>query len=104
MNKLTERALHMKEFVNDDVQLFKLTLLWPDDHLIYQLACALIKSRTELAALKELPPVVYTDSDELLALERGESTYIDVWKIPHGFGRDIPLFTAARPSELEPAK
>ncbi|HDL8244610.1 TPA: hypothetical protein ACTWJ0_003022 [Yersinia enterocolitica] len=53
MNKLTEQELHMKEFINDDVHLFKLTLLWPDGHLINQMAHALIERNAELLSLRE---------------------------------------------------
>ncbi|MBW5827656.1 hypothetical protein H0I68_21785, partial [Yersinia kristensenii] len=53
MKKLTEQELHMKEFINDDVHLFKLTLLWPDGHLINQMAHALIERNAELLSLRE---------------------------------------------------
>ncbi|HDL7689625.1 TPA: hypothetical protein P0N90_004187 [Yersinia enterocolitica] len=51
----------MKELVNDGVHLFKLTLLWPDDHLINQLAHALIERNAELAAIKAQDPTYWLD-------------------------------------------
>ncbi|AJJ17174.1 hypothetical protein [Yersinia intermedia] len=79
MNKLTEQELHMKEFINDDVHLFKLTLLWPDGHLINQMAHALIERnaellslREQLAELKALEPVGYVGNSDLYALSTGD--------------------------------
>ncbi|OVZ87177.1 hypothetical protein CBW54_10475 [Yersinia kristensenii] len=60
----------------------------------------LLSLREQLEALKRLSPVAYTDSDEL----QFQHATSDMWPKALGFGRDIPLFTAARPSELESAK
>ncbi len=51
----------------------------------------------QLEALRALPPVAYTDSDELLF----QHSTSDMWPVSLGFGRDIPLFTAAKPSEQQ---
>ncbi|HEC1651091.1 TPA: hypothetical protein R1156_003036 [Yersinia enterocolitica] len=56
--------------------------------------------REQLAELKALPPVAWTDAEEL----RFPYATSDMWPKPLEFGRDIPLFTAARPSELESVK
>ncbi|MFM1133841.1 hypothetical protein [Yersinia rochesterensis] len=53
------------------------------------------KLEAALDVLKSLPPVAYTDSDELLF----QHATSDMWPKSLGFGRDIPLFTAAKPSE-----
>lgn len=55
MNKLTEQELKIKLSINDKWHLFKLTQVWPDGHLINQLAHALIEARAELAVIKEIP-------------------------------------------------
>lgn len=90
----------MKEFINDDVHLFKLTLLWPDGHLINQMAHALIERnaellslREQLAELKALPPFAYAfhrDTGVMwFAKDKPMCSEFDV----------IPLFTAAKPVE-----
>ena len=39
-------------------------------------------------------PVAYTDKEELGLLVNDKSC-ADMWKVPHGFGEDIPLYTTA---------
>ncbi|WP_192941420.1 MULTISPECIES: hypothetical protein [Yersinia] len=56
MNKLTKQELQIKMAINDKWHLVKLTQIWPDGHLINQLAHALIESNAELAAMKETKP------------------------------------------------
>ncbi|HEI6729895.1 TPA: hypothetical protein SJ159_003121 [Yersinia enterocolitica] len=56
MNKLTKQELQIKMAINDKWHLVKLTQIWPDGHLINQLAHALIESNAELAAMKEIQP------------------------------------------------
>ena len=53
MNKLTEQELQIKMAINDKWHLVKLTQVWPDGHLINQLAHALMEANTELLALRE---------------------------------------------------
>lgn len=53
------------------------------------------KVDAKLATLKALPPVAYTDSDEL----QFQHATSDMWPKALGFGRDIPLFTACKLSD-----
>lgn len=48
-----DQKLQIKMSMNDDVHLFKLTRLWPDGHLINQMAHALIERNAELLSLRE---------------------------------------------------
>ncbi|WP_145515463.1 hypothetical protein [Yersinia aleksiciae] len=87
----------MKEFINDDVHLFKLTLLWPDGHLINQMAQALIERNAELLSLREQRVAlkqfiddecfVIDPEDEEVCIRASYSSKYD------------ELFTAAKPAE-----
>ncbi|MGE4862486.1 hypothetical protein [Yersinia enterocolitica] len=48
-----DQKLQIKMSMNDDVHLFKLTRLWPDGHLINQMAHTLIERNAELLSLRE---------------------------------------------------
>ncbi|CQG98476.1 hypothetical protein [Yersinia mollaretii] len=101
-----EQKLQIKMSMNDDVHLFKLTRLWPDGHLINQMAHALIERNAELLSLREqlealkvLEPVAWrhdTDvvSNRLITVsEVNMQSWIDK-------GYDVtPLFTASKPAE-----
>jgi hypothetical protein len=52
---------------------------------------------TALLASLEAKPVAWTDEEEL----RSGDNEVWMWKAPHGFGRDIPLY-AAPPSPVIP--
>ncbi|CNI76617.1 Uncharacterised protein [Yersinia massiliensis] len=59
-----DKKLQIKMSMNDKWQLVKLTQVWPDGHLINQMAHALLESNSELLSLREqlaelkaLPPI-----------------------------------------------
>lgn len=92
-----EQELHMKEFINDDVHLFKLTLLWPDGHLINQMAHALIERNAELLSLREqLAELKQQKPIGQVISCNGNKTL--------GWINDAPvgtlLFTSAKPAEI----
>lgn len=92
-----EQKLQIKMSMNDKWHLVKLTQVWPDGHLINQMAHALLESNAELRSLREklaelkaLPPIGRVISCS------GNKTL--------GWMRDAPegtlLFTAAKPAEI----
>ncbi|WP_025376730.1 hypothetical protein [Yersinia hibernica] len=92
-----EQKSQIKMSMNDKWHLVKLTHVWPDGHLINQMAHALLESnaellslREQLAELKALPPIGRVISCS------GNKTL--------GWMRDAPegtlLFTAAKPAEI----
>lgn len=56
----------------------------------------LLQLREQRAELKALPPVAWTDAEEL----RFPYVMSDMWPKPLGLGSDIPLFTVAKPAAL----
>ncbi|MBO1561836.1 hypothetical protein [Yersinia pseudotuberculosis] len=96
-----EQKLQIKMSMNDKWQLVKLTHVWPDGHLINQMAHALIERNAELLSLRE----------QLAALKALEP-FCHVFLHPDGplfngivsdscagHAGVIPLFTAAKPAE-----
>ncbi|EOI6457456.1 hypothetical protein ACMU59_004196 [Yersinia enterocolitica] len=64
--------------------------------IVTEMAAELLSLREQLAELKALPPVAWTDAEEL----RFPHATADIWPDALLFGRDIPLFTAAKPEAL----
>ncbi|CNJ14591.1 Uncharacterised protein [Yersinia aldovae] len=101
-----EQKLQIKMSMNDKWHLVKLTHVWPDGHLINQMAHALIERnaellslREQLAELKALQPVAEVVSkfgDPEAFGEREIEVLIDLRSIPYG----ARLFTAAKPEAL----
>lgn len=60
------------------------------------IATEVLSLREQLAELKALPPVEWTDAEEL----RFPYVMSDMWPKSLGFGSDIPLFTVAKPEAL----
>ncbi|EKN5131421.1 TPA: hypothetical protein PXM90_000639 [Yersinia enterocolitica] len=97
-----EQKSQIKMSMNDKWHLVKLTHVWPDGHLINQMAHALIERnaellslREQLAELKALEPVGYVGNSDLYALSTGTLGCI----APYNAFEGIPLFTAAKPAE-----
>lgn len=99
-----EQKSQIKMSMNDKWHLVKLTHVWPDGHLINQMAHALIERnaellslREQLAELKALEPVGYVGNSDLYALSTGTLGCI----APYNAFEGIPLFTAAKPAGLD---
>lgn len=97
-----EQKSQIKMSMNDKWHLVKLTHVWPDGHLINQMAHALIERnaellslREQLEALKRQEPVGYVGNSDLYALSTGTLGCI----APYNAFEGIPLFTAAKPAE-----
>lgn len=102
-----EQKLQIKMSMNDKWHLVKLTHVWPDGHLINQMAHALIERnaellslREQLAELKALPPVAWilNHGDGSSHIEK-DKRVADMFEIFAG-KKTIPLFTAAKPAEI----
>lgn len=108
MNKLTEQELQIKMAINDKWNLVKLTQVWPDGHLINQLAHALMEANTELLALREQQPVSFEWRQHYSSIGKSgpwvklndQRTY-EKLKFKHAGDADYEfreLFTAAKPA------
>ncbi|WP_246584522.1 hypothetical protein [Yersinia kristensenii] len=99
-----EQKLQIKMSMNDKWHLVKLTHVWPDGHLINQMAHALIERNAELLSLREqlaelkalLPVAVLYRSGEVLTRAEcaDDRTFAVCCKV------EMPLFTAAKPAEI----
>ncbi|EMK7726277.1 TPA: hypothetical protein ACJFUB_001998 [Yersinia enterocolitica] len=107
-----EQKSQIKMSMNDKWHLVKLTHVWPDGHLINQMAHALIERnaellslREQLAELKALEPFGYIDAVHnwnYINLKSELNTVAFISKTPDGLIRPdygMPLFTAAKPAE-----
>ncbi|HFD1330402.1 TPA: hypothetical protein ACF1IQ_004468 [Yersinia enterocolitica] len=107
-----EQKSQIKMSMNDKWHLVKLTHVWPDGHLINQMAHALIERnaellslREQLAELKALEPFGYIDAVHnwnYINLKSELNTVAFISKTPDELVRPdygMPLFTAAKPAE-----
>ncbi|MFA3778511.1 hypothetical protein [Yersinia sp. 1652 StPb PI] len=114
-----EQKLQIKMSMNDKWQLVKLTHVWPDGHLINQMAHALIERnaellslREQLEALKNQEPIAWglADKNDIAyyneccigdkgVMEDEASNYNDYADSEDDFIHVIPLFTVAKPAE-----
>ncbi|CNI64312.1 Uncharacterised protein [Yersinia intermedia] len=101
-----EQKSQIKMSMNDKWHLVKLTHVWPDSHLINQMAHALIERnaellslREQLAELKALEPVAWilNHRDGSGHIEK-DKRVADMFEI-FASNKTIPLFTAAKPAE-----
>ncbi|MBW5857501.1 hypothetical protein [Yersinia enterocolitica] len=101
-----EQKLQIKMSMNDKWHLVKLTHVWPDGHLINQMAHALIERNAELLSLREQLAELKALEPSAWILNHGDgSSHIekdkrvaDMFEIFAG-NKTIPLFTAAKPAE-----
>lgn len=102
-----EQKLQIKMSMNDKWHLVKLTHVWPDGHLINQMAHALIERNAELLSLREqLAELKALPASGYLWLKNGvaincllrEPSMSDPYWEDRGFSYE-PLFTAAKPAE-----
>ncbi|EKN6008148.1 hypothetical protein DVQ89_20660 [Yersinia enterocolitica] len=113
-----EQKSQIKMSMNDKWHLVKLTHVWPDGHLINQMAHALIERnaellslREQLAELKALPPFAWgladkdgnaylsecCIGDEGCMIDEAEGYNYELEPEHHIYA--VPLFTAAKPAE-----
>lgn len=102
-----EQKSQIKMSMNDKWHLVKLTHVWPDGHLINQMAHALLESNAELlslceqlAELKALEPFKYAvvggDGEDIGTTKSlSDAEYMVI----RYRGNIVPLFTAAKPAE-----
>ncbi|MHA3760991.1 hypothetical protein [Yersinia enterocolitica] len=106
-----EQKSQIKMSMNDKWHLVKLTHVWPDGHLINQMAHALIERnaellslREQLAELKALELFGYIDAVHnwnYINLKNELNTVVFISKTPDGLIRPdygMALFTAAKPA------
>ncbi|UYK03346.1 hypothetical protein N4221_07955 [Yersinia enterocolitica] len=115
-----EQKSQIKMSMNDKWHLVKLTHVWPDGHLINQMAHALIERnaellslREQLAELKALPPFAWgladkdgnaylsecCIGDEGCMIDEAEGYNYELEPEHHIYA--VPLFTAAKPAGLD---
>ncbi len=124
-----DQKLQIKMSMNDKWQLVKLTHVWPDGHLINQMAHALIERNAELLSLREqldeqnaITRRVSAENNKLFDQRNSLYEQLEALKslppFAYAFHRDtgvmwfakdkpmcsefdiIPLFTAAKPAEI----
>lgn len=86
-NKLSNEEVNIYKKFLDDSKCSRTHLTSPREIIV------LDKALTELLAYREAEskPVAFTDADEIAFRDFGCG---DLWEKPHGFGRDIPLYTS----------
>ncbi|MGM7910830.1 polyphosphate kinase [Yersinia enterocolitica] len=102
-----DKKLQIKMSMNDKWQLVKLTQVWPDGHLINQMAHALIERnaellslREQLAELKALEPVAWMDDNGNVCTVDNRLRGLTAECADAYRKYNIPLFTAAKPAEI----